>query len=233
MSASAASIPTRFTRALNVLGSHGFEFGSNGHLSVRNPELPGTYYVNPFGVPLASITERDLVLLDDEGAVVESPNGRVVNYFSATHTIHQARPDAEAVTHLHTEYGFAFSALGRPLRAVNTDSTLITGHQALWENFGHSGSAAEAFGPTAKVLIQRGHGFITLGRSIEEASFLLIAAERSAKANLLILAASDSGEVPEIAPEIQERFSVDPETAETHFAIHVAALDRTRTGAEV
>lgn len=230
MSASTASLPERFARALNVLGAQGFEFGSNGHVSVRNPDLPGTYYANPFGVPLGAITAQDLVLLDDDASVVDSPNGHEVHYFSATHSIHTARVDAEAVAHLHTEHGFAFSALGRPLRAVNTDSALVTKHLALWDGFGHEGTAAGAFGPSAKVLLQKGHGFITLGRSIEEAAFLLIAAERSARANLLLLAA---GVVPEISTELQERFSLSPETAEEHFAVHARALDAAASSRDV
>lgn len=221
MSTTPRSAASRLAVALNVLGAHGYEFGANGHISVRNPELPGTYYVNPFGVPLGTITARDLVLVDDHGAVVESPSGREVRYFSATHSIHQARPDAEAVVHLHTEHGFAYSALGRPLRAVNTDSALVVDLLAVWEGFGQEGSAAEAFGSHAKVLLQKGHGFITLGRSIEEAAFLLITAERSAKANLLLLAA---GETPEIPADVRTRFTLDPETAENHFAVHARAL---------
>jgi ribulose-5-phosphate 4-epimerase/fuculose-1-phosphate aldolase len=214
----AAAAPTRdevrtaLVVALRALAEH--EFGFNGHVTARDVD-PGTYWANPFGVPLALVEPDDLVRLDDDGSDVENPRGHRVNGFAGNLAIHRARPDAAAVVHLHTRHGFVWSSLDRPLEPVTTDAALVTGLQALHPRFGEPAAPADALGADAKVLLQRTHGFITLGRSVDEAAFYLVAAERAAHANLLL---RDEPGRTVIAPETAARWTLTPELAEQHFA---------------
>lgn len=206
-------VRTALVVALRALAEH--EFGFNGHVTARDVDA-GTYWANPFGVPLALVEPDDLVRLDDDGHDVENPRGHRVNGFAGNLAIHRARPDAAAVVHLHTAHGFAWSSLDRPLEPVTTDAALVTGLQALHPGFGEANVApADALGADAKVLLQRTHGFITVGRSVDEAAFYLIAAERAAHANLLL---RDEPGRTVIEAETAARWTLTPELAEQHFA---------------
>jgi hypothetical protein len=49
----------------------GFSEGVTGHITVRDPGEPDTFWVNPFGMAFSRITASDLVRCDRDGNVVE------------------------------------------------------------------------------------------------------------------------------------------------------------------
>jgi len=126
-------------------------------------------------------------------------------------------PDAAVAVHLHTPSGFVWSSLGRPLAAVNTDAALVVRLQGLSTHL-----AGIEGGPTnvelaaggARVILQRNHGFVTLGRTVGEAAFYLQAAERAAASNLALLGVEGATELPD---ELVERWTLTPEVARVHF----------------
>ena len=202
--------------ALRTFGRLGYEFGFNGHVSARAAEHPGHYWVNPFGQSISVVTPADLVLVDGDGEVVDPRTSYGINGFAGNLALHQEIEDAAVVLHLHTESGFAWSNLGRPLAAVNTDSALIAGLQGvssrIWDGTGatlvdlaHGGS---------RVLLQRGHGFVTWGSTVGEAAFYLVAAERAAGANLALL---DAAGVQSLSQDATARWTLQPDVARTHF----------------
>ncbi|MCO7275375.1 class II aldolase/adducin family protein [Cellulosimicrobium cellulans] len=203
--------------ALRIFGRAGYEFGFNGHVSARAPEAPGHYWVNPFGLSISSVTPRDLVLVDEDGQVVDPRVSAAINGFAGNLRLHREIDDAAVVVHLHTPSGFAWSSLGRPLEPVTTDAALVAGLQGLttsiWDG-ATSPSAVEHARAGARVILQRGHGFVTLGRSVGEAAFYLLAAERAAAANLALVGVPDKGVLP---PEVVERWTLRPELARAHF----------------
>ena len=202
--------------ALRTFAREGYEFGFNGHVSARAPEAPGHYWVNPVGVSAATITAGDLVLVDDEGNVVGA-GASPINGFAGNLKLHQQVPDAEVAIHLHTPYGFIWSNLGRPLEAVTTDAALVVGLQGLTRQ-----TWGEPDGPTAvdralegaRVILQAGHGFLTLGTSVGEAAFYLLAAERAAHQNVALLPVPDRAVLP---AESVARWTLTPELATAHF----------------
>ncbi|MDT9595015.1 class II aldolase/adducin family protein [Nocardioides zeae] len=203
--------------ALRHLGRLGFEFGFNGHVSARAPEAPGHYWVNPFGVSVSTVTPSDLVLVDDTGTIVESRGSHAINGFAGNLALHQQVPDAAAAVHLHTPSGFVWSNLGRPLEAVTTDAALVVRLQGLTRHlFGVEGGPTnvELAAAGARVLLQQGHGFVTLGRTVGEAAFYLEAAERAAAANLALLGVEGRNLLPE---RLVERWTLTPEIARQHF----------------
>ncbi|MFC9772477.1 MULTISPECIES: class II aldolase/adducin family protein [unclassified Pseudarthrobacter] len=208
---------------LRLFAANGYEFGFNGHLTVRDPEHPDLYWANPWKLPFGRVKASDLLLVTSAGAIISDHPGAQVSGFASQKILHDARPDAEAVVHVHSPYGFAFSAAPRLLDPINTDSALIHGLQAIHHDFGKDqvespkpNTTADSLGATAKVLIQKNHGFITIGASVEEAAFYFLAAERAAKAQLVIEAA---GQAPQlVASPALEKFVLTPELAEEHFA---------------
>ena len=49
----------------------GLDEGVAGHVTVRDPEFPDSYWVNPFGMHFSMIKSSDLVRVDHAGNVVE------------------------------------------------------------------------------------------------------------------------------------------------------------------
>ncbi|WP_281689744.1 class II aldolase/adducin family protein [Pseudonocardia thermophila] len=200
-----------------------YEFGFNGHLTVRDPGADDLFWANPWQVPFGRVRVSDLLLVssgDPAGRIVQGPPGARVSGFASQHVLHAARADAVAVVHVHSPAGFTWSSRPELLPPWTTDAALLHGLQAVHETFGFPdrGSTADALGPTAKVLIQRGHGFITIGRSVEEAAFLFIAAERAADQALRLAAA---GRGDRVADELLAKWPLTPELAEQHYAPHL------------
>jgi ribulose-5-phosphate 4-epimerase/fuculose-1-phosphate aldolase len=203
--------------ALRHFGRLGYEFGFNGHVSARAPEAPGHYWVNPFGVSIAAVTPSDFVLVDDRGEIVESRGTYRINGFAGNLALHTAIPEANAAVHLHTPRGFIWSGLGRPLAAVNTDSALVAGLQGLTaRTWGDTSSPAnvELAQAGKRVILQKGHGYVTWGETVGEAAFYLWAAERAADANLALLGTEGTEPLP---PELVTRWTLTPELARAHF----------------
>lgn len=213
---------TRDTRwelaaALRHLGRLGYEFGFNGHVSARAPEAPGHYWVNPFGVSISTVTPADLVLVDGSGEVVAAKTSHTINGFAGNLALHQSIPEAEVAFHLHTPSGFAWSNLGVPLKAVTTDAALVvnlTGITGKLFGDAEAPSNTDLAAAGSRIILQRGHGFVTWGSSVGEAAFYLWAAERAAATNLTL--ANVDG-VTSLPAELVERWTLTPELARAHF----------------
>jgi ribulose-5-phosphate 4-epimerase/fuculose-1-phosphate aldolase len=207
---------------LRLFARRGFEFGFNGHLTVRDPGSDELFWANPWQVPFGRVRVSDLLLVHASGEIVAGPPGAVVSGFASQHVLHAARPDAVAVVHVHSPSGFTWSSSPRLLDPLTTDAALIHGLQAVHDDFGRTGegvnTTADSLGPHAKILIQRGHGFITVGRSLEEAAFYFLAAERAATAQLLLEAAGRGEGIDEA---LLAKWTLTPELAEQHYAPHL------------
>src|SRR6187551_1443994 len=83
----------RLAGALRVFGRLGFGEGVAGHITVRDPEFPDHFWVNPIAISFRHIKVSDLLLVNHEGQVVygERPVNRAA--FVIHSAIHQARPD--------------------------------------------------------------------------------------------------------------------------------------------
>jgi ribulose-5-phosphate 4-epimerase/fuculose-1-phosphate aldolase len=166
--------------AFRAFAQRGYNTGYGGHAAVRDPEHRDWFWTNPFGRPFELIRTRDLLLVDDEGQLVEG-EGLVNRAAFAIHSgIHAARPDVNASVHLHGVSGMAFSSLGCRLRPITQDACAFFEDHELYEEF--DGPAlrvmdgqrmAQALGST-KALILRNHGILTVGGSIDAAAFWMI-----------------------------------------------------------
>jgi ribulose-5-phosphate 4-epimerase/fuculose-1-phosphate aldolase len=109
--------------------------------------------------------------------------------------IHRARPDALAVIHTHPVYSTSLTIAGQPLRPVYqhgailgtapipvyNDPCIITTEEA-------AATMVAALG-AAPVVELRGHGTVTVGRSIVEAWALAVFLEDNSRKQLLALQA--------------------------------------------
>ncbi|MGI9030770.1 MAG: class II aldolase/adducin family protein [Ilumatobacteraceae bacterium] len=194
--------------ALRIFGRFGFGEGVAGHITVRDPEFPDCFWVNPFGLSFRHMRVTDLILVNHSGDVVygDQPVNRAA--FVIHSAIHQARPDVVAAAHSHSPYGKSFSSLGIPLAPLTQDACIFYGdHTVITEQGGAvvfdlaAGKELAAAFPTGKAAIHQNHGLFTVGQTVDEAVFWFITMERSCQAQLMAMAA---GEPKEVRPEYAE-----------------------------
>lgn len=196
----------RLTAAFRIFGQWGLGEGAAGHITVRDPEHPETFWLNPFGVHFSRVKVSNLIRVDHDGNVVEGdyPVNRAA--FAIHSRIHKARPDVVAAAHTHGVFGRAFSALGRPLAMINQDVCAFYNDHVLYDDYGgvvleldEGVRIAESLGPR-KAAILRNHGLLTVGGSVDEAAWWYLSMERNCQTQLLAEAAAQ-GQPLRLVPE--------------------------------
>jgi len=188
--------------ALRIFGRFGFGEGVAGHITVRDPEFPDHFWVNPFGLSFRHMRVRDLILVNHSGDVVygAQPVNRAA--FVIHSAIHSARPDVIAAAHSHSPYGKSFSSLGIPLAPLTQDACIFYGdHKVITEQGGavvfdvEAGKEMAAAFPEGKAAIHQNHGLFTVGQTVDEAAFWFVSMERSCQAQLMAMAAGTPKEI--------------------------------------
>ena len=192
----------KLAAGLRIFGRFGFSEGVAGHITVRDPEYPDHFWVNPFGLSFRQMRVSDLILVNHSGEVVYG--SRPVNpaAFAIHSAIHKARPAVVAAAHSHSVYGKAFSSLGIPLAPLTQDACIFYGDHAVIEEQGGAvvfeieagHEVAAAFGKN-KAAIHKNHGLFTVGETVDEAVFWFVSMERSCQAQLMAMAAGDPIEI--------------------------------------
>ncbi len=181
--------------AFRIFGRLGFSEGAAGHITVRDPEYPDRFWVNAFQASFHLITADQLLCVNADGDVV-SGDGMLNRAAFAIHSrIHHARPDVVAAAHAHSVYGKAFSAMHLELRPLTQDACIFFEDHALFDDYtgvvvdtSEGDRIAAALGKT-KAAILANHGLLTVGQTIEEATFWFVTMERTCQVELAVLAA--------------------------------------------
>ena len=188
--------------ALRIFGKFGFGEGVAGHITVRDPEYPDCFWVNPFGMSFRHMRQSALILVNHEGDVVygTKPVNRAAFVIHAA--VHAARPDVIAAAHAHSPYGKSFSSLGIPLAPLTQDACIFyNDHHVISEQGGAvvfdiaAGRELASKFPDGKAAIHQNHGLFTVGETVDEAAFWFISMERSCQAQLMAMAAGDPIEI--------------------------------------
>jgi ribulose-5-phosphate 4-epimerase/fuculose-1-phosphate aldolase len=181
--------------AFRLFARFGFDEGVAGHITARDPEHPNLFWVNPFLRHFALMRVSDLILVDDQGEIVEGKGPLNRAAFAIHSQVHAARPDVIAAAHSHSVHGKAWSSLRRLLSPITQDACIFYEDHGLFDDYTgvvldpeEGKRIAHALGDT-KAVILRNHGLLTVGRSVEEAAFWFIAMDRSCQAQLLAEAA--------------------------------------------
>ncbi|MCT2594731.1 class II aldolase/adducin family protein [Streptomyces sp. N2-109] len=185
----------RLAAALRLFGKCGFGEGISGHVSLRDPEDPGLFWVNPFGRSFRQVRVADLICVDSTGRVVRG-TGRVNPSAFVIHSqIHEQHPGVTAAAHAHTVHSRALGALGTLLDPLDQESAAFYGRQVLYDTYeGPSVSVrqgrdiAQRLGDGRAVLL-RHHGLITVGGTLDEAAHWFISYDGCAQVQLLARAA--------------------------------------------
>lgn len=184
----------RLAGAFRIFGKFGFSEGVAGHITVRDPEDPHHFWVNPFGMSFRQIKASDLILVNEDGEVIGGGPNRALNKaaFAIHSGVHKARPDVLAAAHSHSTYGRAWSALGRLLDPITQDACAFYDDHSIFDDYtgvvndtSEGDRIAVALGDR-KAVILRNHGLLTVGSTIEECIFWFVSMERCCQVQLLV-----------------------------------------------
>jgi ribulose-5-phosphate 4-epimerase/fuculose-1-phosphate aldolase len=178
--------------SFRIFGKFGFSEGVAGHITVRDPEFPETFWVNPFGVSFNVIKVSDLIRVDHHGKIVEGKHTLLNQAAFAIHSrLHHAYPEVIAAAHAHSIYGKTWSAMGKLLDPLTQDACAFYGDHAIYDDYtgvvmetSEGDKIAEALGDN-KAAILKNHGLLTVGNSVEEAVWWFISMERCCQSQIL------------------------------------------------
>jgi ribulose-5-phosphate 4-epimerase/fuculose-1-phosphate aldolase len=185
----------------------GLDEGVAGHVTVRDPEHPDTFWVNPFGMHFSMIKSSDLVRVDESGEVVEG--GRAVNGAAvAIHcAVHRARPDILAAAHAHGPYGKTLSSLEMTVEPLTQDACAFYEHIGVHDSYTgvvldpeEGRRIGDSLGDN-KAVILRNHGMLTVGETIDSCAWWFLTLERTAQSQLMAYAAGTPRRIDHEAAE--------------------------------
>jgi ribulose-5-phosphate 4-epimerase/fuculose-1-phosphate aldolase len=185
----------RLAGAFRIFAKLGFDEGTAGHITARDPERQDCFWVNPFGVPFGHLKVSDLVLVDLRGDLVEGRRACNRAAFAIHSAIHRARPDVVSAAHAHSIYGKTWSSMGKLLQPLTQDDCAFYCDHTLYNAFNgvvYSTSEGERIADALgvnKAIILRNHGLLTVGSGVEEAVWWFIALERACQTQLVAAAA--------------------------------------------
>jgi ribulose-5-phosphate 4-epimerase/fuculose-1-phosphate aldolase len=181
----------RLASAFRLFAKFGFSEGVAGHITARDPELTDHFWVNPFGMHFAHVRVSDLLLVNENGVVVEGDRPVNEAAFAIHSRLHMARPDVIAAAHAHSLYGKTWSTLGRLLDPITQDACAFYEDHSLFQDYSgvvyelsEGDRIAEALGHRKAVILQN-HGMLTVGSTVDEAAWFFISMERSCQSQML------------------------------------------------
>lgn len=181
----------RLAASFRIFARRGFDEGAAGHITVRDPVAPDTFWVNPFGLHFSKIRISDLIRVDHAGEIVEGQGFLNQAAFAIHSRIHGARPDVNAAAHSHSMFGKTWSSLGRLLDPISQDSCAFYEDHAIFDDFtgvvldsAEGDRIAASLGEKKAVILQN-HGLLTVGGHVGSAVFWYLLLERSCESQLM------------------------------------------------
>jgi ribulose-5-phosphate 4-epimerase/fuculose-1-phosphate aldolase len=205
-----AQIRADLAAAYRLIARAGWDDLIYSHVTAALPEEPDCFLINPFGLRFAEVRADNLVKIDLQGRPLHPAPGVLVNRggFALHAAIHQARPDALCVLHLHETSAIAVSTHPRGLLPLSQHALRFHGFLALHDYEGLALEPAEAqrlvqaLGDKPAALL-RNHGLLVLGRTVAEAYTLTATLIKACQIQIAALAGHAEPVLP--APEVVER----------------------------
>ncbi|MGI4813791.1 MAG: class II aldolase/adducin family protein [Janthinobacterium lividum] len=179
----------RLAAAFRIFARLGFDEGVMGHMSVRDPEHPDEFWINPFAVSFDKITASSLLRTNYRGEKLEG-NGFLHPGGLPLHSALLAnRPSVVAAVHTHSQFGKIWSSLGKLLEPISHEAAVFYGRHAIYDSLvgGEGARLGEALGDN-KALILKNHGILTVGQSVDEAAYLFVSLEKVCREQVAVTA---------------------------------------------
>ncbi|MDH3919423.1 MAG: aldolase, partial [Rhodospirillales bacterium] len=180
--------------ALRLAARFEFHEGIDNHFSYSVPGMEDRFLLHPYGLHWSEVTAGDILMVDQDGGVVEGEGEVEISAFAIHSRIHRQHPRARCVLHTHMPYATALTAVeqGR-LEPINQNSLRFYGDVAYDEDYGglahdvdEGARIAAAFGDK-RVLFLANHGVIVAGETIAGAFDDLYFLERACRLQVLAM----------------------------------------------
>ena len=170
-----------------IMASWGWGADGSGHITARDPEHTDCFWLLAYGIPFDQATVNNLVLVNEQGEVIQG-NGEINPAAFYIHApIHAHRPDVIGAIHAHTPYGTPYSALAEPLAMSSQEAaafyqlqSVFHGEEVNVTDLATGQRIAEALGP-GRLVVLANHGFLTVGSSVASAVGFYLNAESAAE----------------------------------------------------
>jgi ribulose-5-phosphate 4-epimerase/fuculose-1-phosphate aldolase len=142
------------------------------HITLRVPESPPAFLINPFGLNYDEVTAANLIKIGLDGAPLhETPHFVNRAGFLIHSVIHVARPDAHCVMHTHTTAGMAIACKRDGLGHDDFYGAELFGDVAYHDFEGitvhdEEGPRLAASLGDKRVLVLRNHGMLVTGSDV-------------------------------------------------------------------
>jgi L-fuculose-phosphate aldolase len=198
-------------RIAQAMDRAGFAPTKSGNVSARWRD---GLLITPSGLPYASMTADDLVVLDGDGGV--RAGTRQPSSEGPLHSaIYRARPDAEAIVHTHSPRATALACTRRGIPAFHYMIAFCGGADVRCAEYASFGTQALADNAVAaldgrKAALLANHGVVALGATLAGAYAIAGEVENLAGQYLAILAAGlepvvlDEAEMDRVAARFKD-----------------------------
>lgn len=195
------SLRETLTYACRILAMTGQEAGLAGQISARS-ERPGAYWTLRFGLGFDEAGPDDFIEVDRD---LNTLSGKgMANPATRFHLwVYEARPDVNAIIHTHSPWASSLAAARQPLLILQMDMTPLykdCAFLAEWPGVPIADQEgvliSKALGDKRAILLAH-HGYLTVGQSVQEATYLSVYFERAARMQIRAQAYAPLKEVNE------------------------------------
>jgi ribulose-5-phosphate 4-epimerase/fuculose-1-phosphate aldolase len=213
--------------------------GTWNHISLTDPEDPAKILISPSYMHWSQVTASSLERLGPNDQAAKRDLALWTAY-RIHYPVHEARPDAKCVLHVHSPHVVALAMIDVKLNQAEQaalefwrKTAYTSEYDGLWPDDLEQGRRmAQALGEDNTLLMLRGHGAIVIGETVGLAYARVYLLERAARAQ--ILAMSTGQPLLNISDEeLEKSFSrewvpVDHKSSylEEHFQAMKRVLDR-------
>ncbi|MDQ0589979.1 aldolase [Variovorax paradoxus] len=179
--------------ACRILAMTGQEAGLAGQISARS-EREGAYWTLRFGLGFDEATPDDFIEVDGDlntltGTGMPNPATRFHLW------VYRARPDVQSIIHTHSPWASALAAARQPLVIAQMDMTPLHEDCAFLPDWpgvpiaDDEGVMISGALGSKRAIILAHHGYLTAGKTIQEATYLSVYLERAARMQIRAQAA--------------------------------------------
>ena len=187
-------VPLKVALACRKLAAEGHAGTLAGQVTAKADG--NTFWTNQISGGFPNIRQTTVIRMDENLKVVEG-NG-IPNPGVRFHMwIYRARPGINAIVHTHPPHASALSMTGKELAVAHMDVAMFYNDCAYLSHWPGVPVAneegriiSEALGDKRSILLAN-HGLLTVGQSLEEATYLAIQLERAARLQLLAESVGD------------------------------------------
>lgn len=166
----------------NRILAHEHIFDYLGHVTVRNPENPETFFISRSLAP-EQVTEHDILEVDFEGNVLTRTTHKPYSERIIHGAVYKARPDVNAVIHAHPQPLVILSVTDIPVRILTHSAAVFYEGVPVYDEYDLKSSnssgmlvrsreegerVARTLGKS-KGMLMRGHGCNVVGQTVPHA----------------------------------------------------------------